>query len=209
MSQSNAAAIRRRVPIDTSKVNLPTNKNQFQQQQQQQTNQVNVNSSSLTLPQVITLVDKRLITLEKFMQESKEMPKPVKFEPVPTVAQGPMQNSQNQEQNQELVQVQAFTSVIDEYNHRFELLAAEIDILKDIVLKLQSFTMEVNKTLMDERIHIFSDLGNSGNNENATDEFVQTEQIENPEESQDTQNIVLELVAENKDENIEPVREFI
>lgn len=205
MSQSNAAAIRRRAPIDASKPILPNNKNQSQQQ----SNQVNVNSAGLTLPQVITLVDKRLITLEKFMQESKEMPKTVKFEPVQVQSTGSMQNSQTQEQNHELVQVQAFTSVIDEYNHRFELLAAEIDNLKDIVLKLQSFTMEVNKTLMDERIHIFSDLGNSGNNTNITDEFVQTEQIETPEESQDTQNIVLELVAENKDENIEPVREFI
>jgi hypothetical protein len=33
--------------------------------------------------------------------------------------------------------------------------------LKDIVMKLQSYTMEVNKMLVDERIHILSDLGNN------------------------------------------------
>jgi hypothetical protein len=35
--------------------------------------------------------------------------------------------------------------------------------MKDIVLKLQSYTMEVNKTLMEERINVFSDLGNIAN----------------------------------------------
>jgi hypothetical protein len=30
--------------------------------------------------------------------------------------------------------------------------------MKDIVLKLQSYTMDVNKTLLEERIQVFSDL---------------------------------------------------
>jgi exoribonuclease-2 len=55
--------------------------------------------------------------------------------------------------------------LIDEYNHRFEVLADEIANMKDIVLKLQTYTMEVNKTLMDERIHVFSDLGNNQQND--------------------------------------------
>jgi hypothetical protein len=37
---------------------------------------------------------------------------------------------------------------------------------KDIVLKLQSYTMDVNKTLLQERINVFSDLGVHANNEN-------------------------------------------
>jgi len=43
-------------------------------------------------------------------------------------------------------------------NHRFEFLMNELIDLKDIVLKLQTYTMDVNKTLLDERIHLLSDI---------------------------------------------------
>ena len=51
--------------------------------------------------------------------------------------------------------------VIDEFNSRFEILANELADIKDIILKLQTFTMEVNKTMHDERIHILSEVGNA------------------------------------------------
>jgi len=38
------------------------------------------------------------------------------------------------------------------------LLANEIADLKDMLLKLQTFTMEVNKRLVDERIQLLSDV---------------------------------------------------
>ena len=44
----------------------------------------------------------------------------------------------------------------NEIDSRFQLLVEEISDLKEMVLKLQSFTMEVNKTLFDERIKILS-----------------------------------------------------
>ena len=50
------------------------------------------------------------------------------------------------------------SAIINEYNSRFEILANEIGELKDTILKLQSFTMEVNKSLYDDRIHIMSDI---------------------------------------------------
>jgi hypothetical protein len=50
-----------------------------------------------------------------------------------------------------------------EFNDRYELLASEIQNIKDIVLKLQSYTMEVNKTLMEERVRILSDVDTSAN----------------------------------------------
>ena len=53
------------------------------------------------------------------------------------------------------------SSVIDEFNSRFEILANELADIKDIILKLQTFTMEVNKTMHDERIHILSEVGNA------------------------------------------------
>jgi hypothetical protein len=41
------------------------------------------------------------------------------------------------------------------------MLAGEVENLKDIVLKLQAYTMEVNKTLYEERIQVLSDMGTS------------------------------------------------
>jgi hypothetical protein len=52
--------------------------------------------------------------------------------------------------------------VLDEINNRFELLAGEVAELKDILIKLQSYTMEVNKRLVDERIQILSDVKDTG-----------------------------------------------
>lgn len=57
---------------------------------------------------------------------------------------------------------------MNEMQSRYEILAQEIGELKDIVLKLQVYTMDVNKTLLEERIHILSDLGN--NNDSGKEE---------------------------------------
>ena len=57
--------------------------------------------------------------------------------------------------------------IIVEYNSRFTLLAEEISNIKDTLLKLQSYTMSVNKTLMEERIHILSDLGTIVSDQNS------------------------------------------
>lgn len=48
-------------------------------------------------------------------------------------------------------------NIIQEYNMRFDIIAEEISVLKDTVLKLQTYTMDVNKMLLNERIHILSD----------------------------------------------------
>jgi len=44
----------------------------------------------------------------------------------------------------------------DEIDTRFQILVNEIQELKDMVLKVQTFTMEVNKTLFNERIKLLS-----------------------------------------------------
>lgn len=78
------------------------------------------------------------------------------------------------------------SKIIDEYNTRFEILANEIGELKDVILKLQSFTMEVNKSLYDDRIHIMSE-------------------IPPPPVSNDTNNLINQLDNEknNTSENLE------
>jgi hypothetical protein len=101
---------------------------------------------------VISVIDTRLIQLETFMKESKNgvdgsSSQTVSFSDENTVA---LQNE-----------------IMNEMNHRFEVLASEVAELKDIVLKLQSYTMDVNKTLLEERIHILSDVVDNTENANA------------------------------------------
>jgi hypothetical protein len=113
---------------------------------QQQPNSQN----GLTLPQVIALVDTRLIKLEKFMKETQEstsMPAQVRFDvPVEQRTQGEGDN---------------LSQVLQEYENRFMLLAEEMAQLKDTLMKLQTYTMDVNKMLLEERVNVLSDLGSS------------------------------------------------
>jgi hypothetical protein len=88
----------------------------------------------LTLPQVISVVDARLIKLEKFMNESQQESSNGHSSTTPPVI------------NHSITQ-----PLIEEFQNRFDLLAQEIMNLKDIVLKLQSYTMDVNKQLLEER----------------------------------------------------------
>ena len=141
MSQANAAARKRRAGGASFEPANPTPTPQNAQQLKAGA------PAGLTLPQVIAVVDARLITLETFMKETKNAPAQPK-----TV--------QMQPQTQTQPQAQISDETIDELNDKFEILANEIADLKDIVLKLQSYTMEVNKTLMEERIAILSDVEN-------------------------------------------------
>lgn len=85
--------------------------------------------SRLTLPQVISMLDARLAKLES-----------------PPI------------QEQLVEETVSVSEYVVEMDHKFSVLVDEIATLKDIVLKLQSFTMEVNKMLVDERIQIMSEF---------------------------------------------------
>jgi len=87
-------------------------------------------SSQMTLQQVISTVDKRLNQLEKLA--------------------GNNESANNTNDN--------ISDIVNEFNSRFELIVTEINSLKDIVLKLQTFTMDVNKRLLDERIEVLSEV---------------------------------------------------
>ena len=128
MSQANAAARKRRAGGATLQ-ETPAPAPQVQPQ---------VPKGGLTLPQVISLVDKRLTTLEIFMKET--------------------QNPSSPSQTSSPVGEDAVNQLADEFDTKFSMLAQEVAELKDIVLKLQSYTMEVNKTLYEERIQVLSDI---------------------------------------------------
>jgi hypothetical protein len=75
--------------------------------------------NGLTLPQVIALIDRRLISLET---------------------------------NKVDVNSEEVEDMSEEYESRFTILADEISELKQTVLSLQTYTMNVNKMLYDEKI---------------------------------------------------------
>jgi hypothetical protein len=146
MSKSNASAKSRRAFIDTTK------QNQFNPSIPSSSPSPSQPSTGLTLQQVISVIDKRLINVETFVKESKEdSSKRVNFED---------ENQYNDNGKDSYDNNNELNNIIIEYNSRFALLAEEISNIKDTLLKLQTYTMSVNKTLMEERIQILSDLGN-------------------------------------------------
>ena len=99
----------------------------------------------LTLPQVIAVVDKRLMTLETFMQNQTVENARLMSLPV----------SPNQPTN--VGMPENFQEIIEDYGSRFDIIADELASLKETIIKLQTYTMEVNKTLLEDRIQILSD----------------------------------------------------
>ena len=144
MSQSLAAAKKRRAPIQqpepVSNRNVPP--------PSQNTSNI---QTGLTLPQVIQVVDRRLLVLEKFMQDSKAVMQDPPSVSLVSAADFPQSLTPESAPS-------SLQELTDEFDKRYEMLAEEIVNLKNIVLSLQSYTMEVNKTLMEERVRIFSDL---------------------------------------------------
>jgi hypothetical protein len=97
------------------------------------------NASGLTLPQVIAVVDSRLTVLEKFMKSQQETTKSTE-----NISIAPSTGE--------------LDDIVNEFNSRYTILAEEIENIKNIVLNLQSYTMNVNKTLLEERVHVLSEI---------------------------------------------------
>ena len=155
MSQANAAARKRRAGGATLQDNVaPTQTNN---------NLPQAPKGGLTLPQVISLVDKRLVTLETFMKESQSNGTKTSSESATSASA----TSSSEE---------AVNQLADEFDSKFSILAQELAELKDVVLKLQSYTMEVNKTLYEERITVLSDMGQL--KDDKIDFYISEEEIE-------------------------------
>ena len=93
-------------------------------------------------------------------------------------------------------------SVIQEYESRFTMLAEEIADIKDVLIKLQSFSMEINKDLHNERIRILSDIENTTNDiiEDIDDNNIllkNTITTETNEESNDNEDNIEESESES------------
>ena len=91
--------------------------------------QVKEKPTGVTMQQFISTLDKRVVSLEESINNT------IKDSTEPTV-----------------------TDIIDEFNSRFDMFATELADIKDAMLKLQTYTMDVNKMLLDERIDILSEV---------------------------------------------------
>ena len=108
-------------------------------------------SKFMTIQQVINLITTRLIAVENFVSEFSDKPArevQVSSQPAP-VSSEPVHVDYNKI-------AEICKSFIDEhiaeFDHRYTILAEEIANLKNITLNLQNYTMEVNKTLLEERL---------------------------------------------------------
>lgn len=90
---------------------------------------MNSPATGLTLPQVISLIDKRLVNLELVTKSLSENNNNAASTATTT-------NANDSE---------------DDFQERFEVMAEEIANLKNIVMSLQAYTMDVNKLLLEER----------------------------------------------------------
>lgn len=149
MSQSIASAKKRRAPNEPVR-NISSST--------EQPPSSNFQGGGLTLPQVIQIVDRRLIILEKFMNEAQ---------PKITNSNIIIDNIKEEfiEEEKESDIPNNIKDIVEEFDKRYELLAEEIVNLKNIVLNLQSYTLEVNKTLYEER----KLLENNNNNKQIKD----------------------------------------
>lgn len=140
MSSSNAAAIRRRAGINPpSPTPAPTSTQRQPSAASSSSASVPDTSRKLTLPEVISVFDKRISKLEENIKSASNN------------TSNAMQSSADTPSN--------LNEILGEFNMRFEVLADEISTLKDTILRLQTFTMDVNKMLLNERVRVLSDLG--------------------------------------------------
>ena len=126
MNNSNAAAKKRRAGIAPTTPPTPGSP--------AATGAPGAPPAGMTLPQVIAVIDQRLITLEGFMKD----------------AQGGEENFTEGQETGIVMDSKEFNDFVDEINNRFQIMAEEMNTLKDNVLKLQGYTMDVNKVLLHE-----------------------------------------------------------
>ncbi len=128
MSNSLASAKRRRANLQPETTSVP----QPQPQQSQGSNQPQ-SQTKLTIPAYLSLLEGRLLTLEKRVDGSDGTALMVEMDG-PDGAKNTMK----------------ITDYMEDMDKRFQMLAEEITNMKDIVLSLQRYTMEVNQNLLSQ-----------------------------------------------------------
>ena len=161
-------SVQRRTNISQSVQQQQQQQQQQRQQQQQQQQPQTHNTTNITGPnmqrpmslqQVISVFDKRLLHIEGHILKNG------------SISHQPTTNSSEITQDIESLKVNIRENLdgqFSEFDHRYQVLASEISNLKQIVLKLQGYSLEINKSLLEERNEILSRLDTfQGNIEDA------------------------------------------
>ena len=114
--------------------------------------------TGLTLQQVINVINGRLLTLETAERERKERDASMPSAPVQQPNNASLSSAVLVADSSDPLQDDEMEipigEILSDYNQRFEILTQEISELKNLVLKLQSYTMDVNRTLLEDRFVI-------------------------------------------------------
>ena len=160
----------------------------------------------MPLQQVISVLDNRILYLENHLVKSTDEPQLVNTD---SSKNQDTSNSINKDEVENII-VDTIKNHMSEFNDRYELLASEIVNIKQIVLQLQSYTLDVNKTLLGDRDHLLELINKSNQQpisaniaQELAEESQDAEDAQVAEESQDAQ-----VAEESQDaEDVEDVEE--
>ena len=139
MSASNAAAVRRRVGNQNNPP-APGGASIASSTPTPNNSTASTKQTGMTLQEVISHFNKKIQGLEESVS---------KISPT-TTTNGSSTSGTSTPDSGEL------NVIFSEFNDRFELFAQEIALMKDQLLKLQTYTMDVNKVLYEERVRVLS-----------------------------------------------------
>ena len=111
----------------------------------------------MPLQQVISVLDNRILYLENQFVKISGEPQLVNTD---NLNNQDVNNEFNKEKIEDII-INTIKNHMAEFDHRYELLANEIVNLKQIVLQLQSYTLDVNKTLLGDRDHLLELINQS------------------------------------------------
>jgi hypothetical protein len=143
MSASNAAAVRRRVGSQNNPP-IPGGASTTPSTSTQNNASVPTKQTGMTLQEVISHFNKKIQSLEETVSKIS-----------PTTSDSSTSGTPTPNSDE-------LNVIFREFNDRFELFAQEIALMKDQLLKLQTYTMDVNKVLYEERVRVLSN--NQGEN---------------------------------------------
>ena len=170
MSSSISAAKKRRANISQTQQQPPMQP----QQQQQQTG-----AKPMSLPQVLKMFDSRLATLEKATNEAK---------PESSIVESQIVSQE---------ETNAIKEILNEYDERFQMLAGEIQEMKSALMKLQTYTMDVNKTLLEERVQYMTPVVNSTTPSSTVDQPIDYDNIVATSETIEMRDANVDSTPEN------------
>lgn len=139
MSASNAAAVRRRVGNQNNPP-APSGASIASSTPTPNNSTASTKQTGMTLQEVISHFNKKIQGLEESVS---------KISPT-TTTNGSSTSGTSTPNSGEL------NVIFSEFNDRFELFAQEIALMKEQLLKLQTYTMDVNKVLYEERVRVLS-----------------------------------------------------